>query len=136
MSTGTDVLDKNPVSVGQITPLQPQTPVGVANKEIGHVISPASEFIKPSGAEMVPNISPEVSEHVEVKSDRPDLTQVTNVSHAGPHVPVLSSISNEAKLQMSKEEIEKQLKTGQDDDSGKWFAALWNKIISWGSKSR
>jgi len=135
MNTDTQVLKESPVSVGQTPPLQPQTPVGTANKEIGHV----SEFVKPSGAETIPNIPPEVSEHIKVESDKPDLTpehKELGLDHAGSNITVSTQPAVPIKLPMSEEEIADKLKTGQDDDSGKWLAGLIRKIIAWGLKVR
>jgi len=36
----------------------------------------------------------------------------------------------------SEKEVEDKLKTGQDDDSGKWLAGLIRKIIAWGLRVR
>jgi len=124
MSADVKVLEKTPVSLGQTAPPQSQASVGTANKEIGHV----SEFIKPAGAELVPNIPPEVSEHVKITSDRPDLTQVVDIEHAGPHVPVPVSSSGAVQLPMSKEEI-KEFKTGDVEDSKTGLAILLDKLL-------
>lgn len=137
MSTDTNVLNKNPVSVGQTVPLQPQAavqpvvPAGSINKETGPVSVSGSEFIKPTEAE--PQVSQELKESgVEVKSDRPDLTfehKELGIDHAGPHAPVPSSPTGKIVMPMSEEEVAEKIKTGQNDDSGKWLAGLLQKII-------
>lgn len=113
------------------TQVQPAVPAGSVNKETSPVGASDSEFIKPSEAE--PRINQELKESgIEVKSDKPNLTfehQELGVDHAGPYVPVSSSPKNKITMSMSEEEIEDRLKTGQDDDSGKWLAGLLQKIM-------
>lgn len=132
MGTDVNVLDKNPVSMpvsGSVVSSQ----VGSSKKEQAPVGQDVSEFVRPAGPEVNPNLSQEEKElGIEVKSERPNLTpghQELGVDHAGPHVPVSLSPSGKVLLPMSEEEAEKQLKTGQDDDSGKWLARLIKKII-------
>ena len=132
MNDNTKVLDQNP-STPQV-PIQPVPGVGGTNKEaVRPVVAPVSEFVRPSGAETVLNIPPEVSEVnvAEVKSDRPNLTfeHKDLVDHAGPHVPVKTSPTSNVRLPMTEEEIANQLKGGQDDNSGKWLAGLIQKVI-------
>jgi hypothetical protein len=116
-----------------IKPVQPvQNPVGSVNKEVGPVSSAMSE-LRPAGSEVSHEISQELRDiGVEEKQDRPDLTdehKELGVNHAGPHVPVPTRHSGKVKLPMSEEEIESKLRTGQDDDSGKWLAGLVKKVI-------
>lgn len=115
-----------------VQPIAPVASVGSVNKEVGPIASPVSEFVKPTEAE--PQISQELKESgVEAKSDRPDLTfehKELGVDHAGPHVPVATSPSGKITMPMSEEEVADKLKTGQDDDSGKWLAGLINKVIA------
>lgn len=129
-------MNDNTKNVSQNTPppipaVAPSAPVGTINKETGHIASPVSEFIKPTEAE--PRISQKLKESgVEVKSDKPDLTfehKELGMDHAGPHVPVSILPSSSIQYPMSEEEITDKLKTGQNDDSGKWLAGLLQKII-------
>lgn len=138
MSGDAKVLEQNPISAGQSAVAQPQVPVGSASKEAPRISAPMSEFAKPSGAEIMPNIPPEVSGHVRVNNDEPNLTPEHKdlVDHAGPNVTVPSSPSGKILLPMSEEEVAEQLRTGQDDDSRKWYAELVKKIIAWGLKPR
>lgn len=111
--------------------VQPAVPAGSVNKETSPVGASDSEFIKSSETE--PQIGQELKESgVEVKSDKPDLTfehKELGVDHAGPHTPVSSFPSGKITMPMSEEEVEDRLKTGRDDDSGKWLAGLIQKII-------
>lgn len=110
--------------------VQPVVPAGSVNKEVGPVVVSDSEFVKPSEAE--PQISQELKESgVEAKSDKPNLTVEHRglVDHAGSHTPVSTTPSKTIQYPMSEEEIEKQLKAGQDDDSGTWLAGLIKKIM-------
>lgn len=127
MNDNTKVLDQNPVSGSQV---QPSSPVGVASKEVGPIPSIVSE-IRPAGTEVKHDISKESAElGVKEIQDRPDLTQVVDIQHAGPSVPVPSGPAGKVLLPMSEEEIGSQLKTGQDDDAGKWLARLVKKVIA------
>ena len=125
MNDNTKVLDQNP-STPQV-PIQPVS--GGANKEIGRV----SEFVRPSGAETVLNIPPEVSEVnvAEVKSDSLNLTDEHKglMEHSGAAVPAKTAPTRTIQLQMSEEEIEKELKRGNKEDSGTWYAALLDLVI-------
>ena len=123
--------DQAQPQVQSAQPVQPSAPAGSVNKETGPVGAPDSEFIRPSETE--PQINQELKESgVEVKSDNPDLTfehKELGVDHAGSHVPVPSSPSGKVTMPMSEDEVTDELKTGQDDDSGKWLAGLIRKII-------
>lgn len=111
--------------------IQPIMPVGSVNKEVGPIVSPVSEAVKPTDAE--PQISQELKDlGIEAKKDEPNITpehKEIGVDHSGPHAPVPTSSSGNVILPMSEKEIESQLKTGQNDDSGKWLAGLLQKII-------
>lgn len=110
-------------------PIQPAAPIGTVHKEMGPPIAVASE-IKPAGTEVQHEISQESAElGVKEIQDRPDLTQVVDMRHAGPHVPVSTTPLNPIQYPMSEEEVAKKLKTGQDDDSGKWLSKLIQKIM-------
>ncbi|OGH24194.1 MAG: hypothetical protein A3B47_00700 [Candidatus Levybacteria bacterium RIFCSPLOWO2_01_FULL_39_24] len=131
MNTDTQVLDQKPVFApvsGGVT-----GPQGSLNKEKTPIGTNLSEFVRPAGPEISPNLPQEVSESgVEVKTDKPNLTlehQELGMEHAGPNITVLTQPSAPIKLPMSEEEITNKLKTGQDDDSGKWQAGLIQKII-------
>jgi hypothetical protein len=117
--------------------VQPVTPVGSVNKEVGPVSALAPEFAKPS--EVEPQISQDLKElGVEAKKEKPDLTfehKEIGIEHAGPHISISNS-SGKITLPMSEEEVDNLLKTGQDDDSGKWLAGLIKKIIAWGFRSQ
>lgn len=128
MNDNTKVSDQNPVSGIQV---QPIAPVGSANKEAE---SDLSEFIRPVGSEVSPNLSPEEEKAgIEVESNKPELTpqhKELGIDHAGPDIPVPSSPSGKVTMPMSEEEVVDKLKTGRDDDSGKWLARLINKVIA------
>jgi hypothetical protein len=132
------VLDQNPISSPIVNNLsQPQ--VGSLNKEKPGGGQNLSEFIKPAGPEISPNLSAEEKNAgVEAKSDNPNLTSEHKdlIDHAGSSIPVPTISSNSIQYSMSEEERKKQLKTGQDDSSGKWQAWLINKVIAWGLKTR
>jgi hypothetical protein len=116
--------------------VSPVVPVGSPNKEIP-VSALVSEFVKPSETE--PQISQDLKElGVEAKKDEPSLTDEHKgiIEHAKEFAPVSVSSSNNVVMPMSEEEIADKLKTGQDDDSGKWLAGLIKKIIAWGFKSQ
>lgn len=134
MNGDVKVLDQNPGS-NPVSGSMGQ-PQGGSPKKEAPFIAGLPE-IKPAGPEVRHNIDQE-SARLEIKEiqDKPDLTQIENVQHAGPHMPVSTTSSGSIQYQMSEEEIRKQEKEGQDDDSGKWFLALWKKIIAWGSKPR
>ena len=115
MNDSTKVLDQNPVSVA---PIQPAAPVGGANKEMGP-IPPVVPEIRPSGSEVKPKISKESTElGVKEVQDRPDLTQIANMQHAGPSVPV--PLRPIGLVQISeKKDI---------SNSGTWLDALTEKV--------
>jgi hypothetical protein len=120
----------------QVQPVQPVVPAGSLNKEAGPINAPASELIKPSETE--PQISEDLKElGIEAKKDEPRIADEHKglVEHAKQFSPISMPPSGKIVMPMSEEEIEKQLKTGQDDDSGKWFARLIKKIIAWGFNS-
>jgi hypothetical protein len=117
-----------PQTVAQ--PIQPSAPVGSTNKEIASVNSNPSEFVKPSEAEL--KVGSELADlGVEAKKDSPNIADKHRdfIDHAKQFAPTPSSASGKVSLPMSEEEIEKKLKTGQDDDSEKWLAGLIRKII-------
>lgn len=137
MNDDNKIVNQNVDPVAKAIPAQPQTPVqappapvGGANKETGPITAPVSEFIKPSEAE--PQIDKEIVDlGVEAKKDAPNVTDEHKdvIDHAKQFTPVPSSASSAIKLPMSEDEIASKLKTGQDDDSGKWLAGLIKKII-------
>ena len=101
----TATLDKNPIA--PVVPIQPVS--GGANKEIGRV----SEFVRLAGPETSPNISEEEKKlGVEVKSDSLNLTDEHKglMEHSGAAVPAKTAPTRTIQLQMSEEEIEKELK--------------------------
>ena len=137
MSTDVNVLDKNPVATP--TPCNVVVPqMGSTNKE-APLVAGLPE-IKPAGSEAKHGIDNKLAEiGVEEVRDRPDLTpehQELGIDHAGPHVPVSSSPSGKVTLPMSEGEMADKLKTGQDDDSGRWLAWLVKKIMAWALKAR
>ena len=110
--------------------IQPVAPVGSVNKEVGPVVSSVSESVKPTDAE--PRISQELKDlGIEAKKDEPNIAGEHRdfIDHAKQFTPVSSSLSGKVTMPMSEKEIESQLKTGQNDDSGKWLAGLLQKII-------
>lgn len=139
MDDNTKIVNQNPPPVAQadqtqpqatVAPIQPSAPVGSVNKELGSVVSPVSEFIKPSETE--PQIEKDIAElGVEAKKDEPNITDEHKdfIDHAKQFTPVSSSSKNKITMPMSEEEVAEKLKTGQDDDSGKWLAGLIRKII-------
>lgn len=129
--------DQPQAQVQSVAPIQPPTPVGSANKEVGPATAPVSEFVKPS--EVEPQIDQDLKElGIEAKKDAPGVTDehVGIVEHAKQFTPVASSSKGKIVMPMSEEEIADKLKTGQNDDSGKWLAGLIKKIIAWGFKSQ
>jgi|WetSurMetagenome_2_1015567.scaffolds.fasta_scaffold712647_2 hypothetical protein len=123
------------IQTDQATPqvqVQPVTPVGSVNKEVGPINALALEFVKPS--EVEPQIDQDLKElGVEAKKEKPDLTsehKEVGIEHAGSHISVSTVPSGKVTLPMSEEEIAEKLKTGQDDDSSKWLAGLINKVIA------
>ena len=135
MNDNTKALDQspsvNPTAMGSQDPVQP---TGNMLKEKAPIGQNFSEFVRPSGAEVIPNVPQEVSDvNVEVKSDKPNLTfehKELGIDHAGPSVPVPPvSTQNTVTLPMTEEEIETRLKTGQDDESGTNLARLLKKLI-------
>lgn len=116
------VVDKNPISNNAV-PSQ----VGSLNKEVP-VGANSSEFIKPVGSEVNPNISPEMSESgIKTDSNKPDLTsehKELGIKYAGPTIPTPTSFSDNVQLpEMSK--------AGSASDSGTWFNWLLKKIMAW-----
>jgi len=115
----------------QVQPVQPVVPAGSINKEAGPVSAADAEFIKPTDTE--PQLSPELKESgIEVKNDKPNLTfehKELGLDHAGSNITVSTQPTAPIKLPMSEKEIADKLKTGQDDDSGKWLAGLIQKIM-------
>lgn len=107
---------------------QPQAPVqpvpsvgGGANKEVGRVVAPVSEFVTRSGAEAIPNIPPEVSAHIEVKNDNPTLTEEhkqIGVEYAGPSVQPPTEPSGLVQIPQ----------TTDINNSDTWLNALTEKI--------
>lgn len=109
---------------------QPVEPVGSTNKEAGPIVSPVPEFVKPS--ETQPQIEKDIAElGVEAKKDEPNIADEHKgfIDHAKQFTPVSSSPKNKITMPMSEEEVADKLKTGQNDDSGKWLAGLIRKII-------
>lgn len=116
--------------VQPIVPVALSAPVGSTNKEVGSIVSPVPEFVKPSEAE--PQIEKDIAElGVEAKKDEPNITDEHKdfIDHAKQFTPVSSSPKSKITMPMSEEEVAEKLKTGQDDDSGKWLAGLIRKII-------
>ncbi len=129
--------DQTQPQVQPVQPVQPVAPVGSVNKEVGPVGATISEFVKPS--ETQPQIDQDLAElGVEAKKDEPSIADEHKkiIDHAKQFTPVSSSPSGKVTMPMSEEEVTEQLKTGQDDDSGKWLARLIRKIIAWGFKTQ
>lgn len=128
MDDNTKNVNQNPLPVA---PAEPSAPVGSTSKETEPVSAPVSEYVKLS--ERQPEIDQELADlGVKEVSDKPNLTsehKELGVDHAGLHVPVATSPSGKITMPMSEEEVAEKLKTGQDDDSGKWLAGLIQKII-------
>lgn len=135
MSNNAKILDQPIVPQ---TPIQHPSPIGIANKEMGSASPDISEFVRPAGPEGSPNLTQEVVESgVKVPTDKPFLTSAhkeLGMDHAGPDV-TLSTQPSSIRLPMSEEEVAKQLKTGQNDDSIKGLAKLIQKVIAWGLRN-
>lgn len=128
MSGDAKVLDQNPVSA-PVSSSTVHAQVGSLNKEAPVSAVGLSE-IRPAGPEIKHNIGQESADlGVGETRDEPDLTQIADVQHAGPHIPVSTTPTKTIQYPMSEEEIGSKLKTGQDDDSGKSLAKLIQKII-------
>lgn len=113
-----------------VQPVVPVAPIGSANKEAGPVGSPISEFVKPTETE--PEITKELKDlGVEAKKDEPNVTDEHKafIDHAKQFASVQAPASSKVTLPMSEDEIADKLKTGQDDDSGKWLAGIVQKVI-------
>ncbi len=110
---------------------QPVAPTGSTNKEAGPVGSSVSEFAKPTDSE--PQIDQDLEEvGIEAKKENPELTdehRQAGIGYAKEATPIPSQPTGAVKLPMSEEEVADTLKTGQDDDSGKWLAGLIKKVI-------
>ncbi|OGH17718.1 MAG: hypothetical protein A3C22_02670 [Candidatus Levybacteria bacterium RIFCSPHIGHO2_02_FULL_37_10] len=132
-------LNQNTLSVNQAVRAQPQpsqaplqsvVPASSPNKETGPISTSVSEFVKPTETE--PQISQELKDiGIEAKKDAPDATDEHKgvIEHAKQFTPVSASPPGKVTMPMSEEEIADKLKTGRDDDSGKWLAGLIGKII-------
>lgn len=144
MDNNVNVVNQNPppaVPADQANQSQPQAvvqpvyepsmPMGSVNKEAGPVVSPVPESASPTDTE--PQISAELKDlGVETKSEKPELTpehKELGVDHVGSNITVSVHAPASVKLPMTEEEIADRLKTGQDDDSGKWLAGLIQKIV-------
>jgi len=129
----TTVLDKNPIGpTAVVGPTQPQNPVGtLGGKERGQMVTTSK--LNLAGTEVRHSIDQQSAElGVREIQDRPDLGPEhieSGVRHSGAFNPFQTTPSNSIQYPMSEEEIGKQLKTGQDDDSGKWLAGLIQKVI-------
>lgn len=119
MNNDVKIGDQNPVSGSLV---QPSAPVGVANKEVGHVGPPVSEFVTRSGAEAILNIPPEVSEaNVKISTDKPFLTPAhkeAGLDHSGPDVTVPTSPTGLVPITEKKDV----------SSSGTWLNTLLEKI--------
>lgn len=141
MTADPKIVNQNPTPVVQDDQKQPQASpavvqAGSLQKEAGPVISLGNEFIKPS--EVEPQVGKDLKElGVEAKKDEPNLSDEHKgiVEHAKEFTPVSTSPSNNISMPMSEEEVADKLKTGQNDDSGKWLAGLIKKIIAWSFKA-
>ena len=128
MNNDNKILDRNPVSP-PVSGNQVQPQMGSLNKEAP--IATGLSELRPAGPEAKHNIDQEITQlGVREIEDRPDLTQVADVQHAGPSIPVSAMSSASIHYPMSEDEVTKQLKTGQGDDSGKWLAGLIKKVIA------
>jgi hypothetical protein len=106
-------------------------PVGSANKEVGPIAAPVSEFAKSSEAEL--QVDRDLRElGVEAEKEKPELTnehKLAGIEYSGVYAPTPTASTSPVKLPMTEKEIQNKLR-GQDDDSGKWFAWLLRKIIT------
>ena len=136
MDDNNKIVNQNVNPVAQASPVQPQVPVqptapvGSPNKETAPVGASVSEFVKPS--ETQPQINQELADlGVESKKDEPNIADEHKriIDHAKQFTPVQASPSGKVSLPMSEDEVADKLKTGQDDDSGKWLSKLIQKIM-------
>ena len=137
MNDDNKIVNQNAPPITQANQVQPQAsvqpvvPAESLNKETEPVGSPVSEFLKPTDAE--PQINQELKDlGIEAKKDAPNITDEHRgiVDHAKQFTPVPLSPSGKVSLPMSEDEIVDKLKTGGNDDSGKWLAGLIKKVIA------
>ena len=115
MNTDAKILDQNPVPGSQVAP---SAPVGVANKEVEPIPSVVPE-IRPAGPEVKHEISQE-SAGLGVKEvqNRPDLTNTTDIQHAGPSVPIPPGPTGLVQISEKKD----------ISNSGTWLNTLTEKV--------
>lgn len=108
------------VSAGET---QPQAPAGtLGSKERGP--------INLAGTEVQHNLTPEVADAgVKEYQEGPNLTDEHFKAGIKESIPPPLVSTNPVTLPMTEEEIERKLRGGQDDDSGKWLAKLISKIM-------
>ncbi len=140
MSNDAAVLDKNPITPVAVGQAQPQNPVSLGGKERSVPLVATSETVSNLQAEG-PERSHEISQDLKdlgVKEiqNKPVFTQEHIDAGIRDSNPAPSVSTNTVTLPMTEQEIESQLKTGQDDDSKKWLAWLFNKVIKWGFKNQ
>lgn len=129
MNADVKIVDQNLGSSVSGSAVQPQA--GSPNKEVPIATTELSEM-QPAGSERKHDIGQEL-EGLGIKEiqDRPDLTQVPDIQHAGPHVPVSIAPTSSIRYSMSEEEVTRK-KTGKIDDSETWNATLLDKVIKAG----
>lgn len=126
MSDDAKILDQ---PVAPQAPIQPSSPIGIPNKEIGPILSVVPE-IKHEGSETKHGIDQELAElGVKEVQDRPDLTQVPDVQHAGPSVPPPTGPSGLVQVPLTREEALADLKIKKPTDSGWGLAKLALKAL-------
>ena len=121
MVDNTKVLDQNPVS-SPIAGSSVQPQVGFLHKEQDPIGQNLSEFVRPSGPEVSPNLTHEVTESgVKVPTDKPFLTPAhieSGLAHSGPDVTVPADPTGLVQIS------EKQDITS----SGTWLNTLMGRI--------
>jgi len=101
-----------------------QEPIGAPNSESAKSLETKPEVDEDTKEKKV---EAEKNELETSDKDKKIISQLEKTASV-PSAP--TSSSDGIAVPMSKEEAADKLKTGQDDDSGKWYAALINKIIA------
>lgn len=130
MNQNAKVLDQSPrTTPSQVAGSVVQPQMGSLNKEVP--ISTGLSELKASVPEEIHGIDQELTElGVREIKDRPDLTQISDVKHAGPSVPVPSGTASSGNIPLTREEALADLKTKKPTDSGWGFDKLVIKVLN------
>ena len=127
MNNDNKILDRNPVSP-PVSGNQVQPQMGSLNKEAP--IATGLSELRPAGPEAKHNIDQEITQlGVREIEDRPDLTQVADVQHAGPSVPPPTESSGLVQSPLTPEEMVKISKTNPAN-SIRWLREIINKTFN------